>query len=133
VISFTPRSLCLQGKSPWYLLDRRLGGPQTSSGHGDEERNSELPPSIEPYNPDRPVRSPVAIPTDDILNSDWCSRAVTCFQPNLHFAPFEFFMRSLGSIQTKINMCGSETCISIKVSISFALFLMYCNCSTFCV
>jgi len=23
-----------QGKSPWYLLDRRLRGPQSQSGHG---------------------------------------------------------------------------------------------------
>jgi hypothetical protein len=23
-----------QGKSPWYTLDRRLGGPQSRSGHG---------------------------------------------------------------------------------------------------
>jgi hypothetical protein len=23
-----------QGKSPWYPLDRRLGGPQSRSGHG---------------------------------------------------------------------------------------------------
>jgi len=29
VVSFTPRPLYLQGKSPWYPLDRRLGGPQS--------------------------------------------------------------------------------------------------------
>jgi hypothetical protein len=28
-ISFTPRPLYPQGKSPWYPLDRRLGGPQS--------------------------------------------------------------------------------------------------------
>jgi hypothetical protein len=28
VASFTPRSLYPQGKSPWYPLDRGLGGPQ---------------------------------------------------------------------------------------------------------
>jgi hypothetical protein len=28
VVSFTPRPLYPQGKSPWYPLDRRLGGPQ---------------------------------------------------------------------------------------------------------
>jgi hypothetical protein len=31
---FTP------GKSPWYPLDRGLGGPQSLSGHGGEEKNS---------------------------------------------------------------------------------------------
>jgi hypothetical protein len=32
VVSFTPRPLYPQGKSPWYSLDRRLGGPQSRSG-----------------------------------------------------------------------------------------------------
>jgi hypothetical protein len=36
-----------QGKSPWYPLDRRLGGPQSRSGHGGEEENSQPPPGIE--------------------------------------------------------------------------------------
>jgi hypothetical protein len=48
VVSFTPRPLYLQRKSPWYPLDRRLGGPQNRSGHGGEERNSQPPPGIEP-------------------------------------------------------------------------------------
>jgi len=29
VVSFTPRPLYPQGKSPWYPLDRRLGDPQS--------------------------------------------------------------------------------------------------------
>jgi len=32
---FTP-----QGKSPWYPLDGKLGGPQSRSGHGGEEKTS---------------------------------------------------------------------------------------------
>jgi hypothetical protein len=40
---FTP-----QGKSPWYPLDRSLGGPQSRSGRGGEQKNSQLPPGIEP-------------------------------------------------------------------------------------
>jgi hypothetical protein len=39
VVSFTPRPLYSQGKSPWYPLDRRLGGPQSRSGRGGEEKN----------------------------------------------------------------------------------------------
>jgi hypothetical protein len=35
----------------------RLGGPQSRSGRGGEEKNSQLPPEIKPYNPDRPARS----------------------------------------------------------------------------
>jgi hypothetical protein len=34
VVSFTPRPLYPQGRSPWYPLDRRLGGPQSRSGRG---------------------------------------------------------------------------------------------------
>jgi len=39
-------------------LDRRLGGPQSRSGRGGEEKNSQPLPGIEPKNPDRPARSP---------------------------------------------------------------------------
>jgi hypothetical protein len=34
VVSFTPRPFYPQGKSPWYPLDRRLGGPQSRFGRG---------------------------------------------------------------------------------------------------
>jgi hypothetical protein len=37
-----------QGESPWYPLDRRLGGPQSRSERGGEEKNSQPPPEIEP-------------------------------------------------------------------------------------
>jgi hypothetical protein len=36
------------GKNPWYLLDRRLGGPQSRFGRGGKEENSQPPPGIEP-------------------------------------------------------------------------------------
>jgi hypothetical protein len=39
VVSFTPRPFYPEGKSPWYPLDRRLGGPQSRSGHGGVEEN----------------------------------------------------------------------------------------------
>jgi hypothetical protein len=37
-----------QGKSPWYQLDRRLGGTQSRSGRGGEEKNSQPPSGMEP-------------------------------------------------------------------------------------
>jgi len=43
-----------QGKSPWYPLDRRLGGPQSRSEHSDGEENNSQPG----INPNRPHRSP---------------------------------------------------------------------------
>jgi len=46
-----------QGKSPWYPLDRRLGGSHSRSGHGGEEKNSS--PCRE-SNPRTPIVQPVA-------------------------------------------------------------------------
>jgi hypothetical protein len=80
MVSFTPRPLYPQGKSPWYPLDRRLGGPQSRSGRGGEEKNSQPPPGIETYNSDRPVRSLVAIPTKLSKNK----RIATCVCPENH-------------------------------------------------
>jgi hypothetical protein len=48
VVSFTPRPLYRQGKSPWYPLDRRLVGFQSRSGRGGEKRNSQPLPGLEP-------------------------------------------------------------------------------------
>jgi hypothetical protein len=45
----------IPGKSLCYPLDRRLGGPQSRSGRGGEEKNSQPPPGIEPWNSDRPI------------------------------------------------------------------------------
>jgi hypothetical protein len=44
-----------QGKSRWYPLDRRLGGPQSSSGRDGKEKNSQPQPGLEP-----PIIQPVA-------------------------------------------------------------------------
>jgi hypothetical protein len=37
-----------QGKSSQYPLDRRLDGPQSQSGHGGEEKNSQPLPGLKP-------------------------------------------------------------------------------------
>jgi len=37
-----------QEKSPWYPSDRRMGGPQSQSGHGGEEKNSQPLLGLEP-------------------------------------------------------------------------------------
>jgi hypothetical protein len=41
-----------------------LRGPQSRSGLGDEEKNSQPPPEIEIWNPERPARSLVAISSE---------------------------------------------------------------------
>jgi hypothetical protein len=48
VVNFTPRPLYPQGKSLWYTLNRRLGGPKRGSGRGGEEKNSQPLPGLEP-------------------------------------------------------------------------------------
>jgi hypothetical protein len=47
VVSFVPQPLYPQGKIPWYPFDRRLGWPQSRSGRGGEEKNSQPLPRIE--------------------------------------------------------------------------------------
>jgi hypothetical protein len=48
MISFTPRPPYPQGKNPCYPLDRRLGGLQSRSRRGGEEKNSQPLPGLEP-------------------------------------------------------------------------------------
>jgi hypothetical protein len=49
------RPLYPQGKSPRYPFDRRLSGPQSRSGRGSEEKNSQPLPGLVP-----PIIHPVA-------------------------------------------------------------------------
>jgi len=46
-VSFKPWLLYPQGKSPWYPMDRRMGGLQSPSGHSGEEKNSQPLPVVE--------------------------------------------------------------------------------------
>jgi hypothetical protein len=48
VVSFNPWAFYPQGNSPWYPLDRRLGGTQSWSGRGGEEKESQHLPALEP-------------------------------------------------------------------------------------
>jgi hypothetical protein len=99
VVSFTPQPLYPQGKNPWYQFDRRLGGPQSPSGRGGEEKNSQPPPGIEPQNPDRPalyrlhgtlrhpVRHLIKIRSVVCMRFALCKEHVkTCLQAALHGA-----------------------------------------------
>jgi hypothetical protein len=49
------RPLYPQRQSPWYPLDKELGGPQSRSGHGGKAKNSQTLPGLEP-----PIIQPVA-------------------------------------------------------------------------
>jgi hypothetical protein len=48
-------SFAAQGKSLWYPLDRRLGGPQSRSRYGGEEKSFQPLSGLEP-----PIIQPVA-------------------------------------------------------------------------
>jgi hypothetical protein len=52
------------GKEPLVPLNRRLGRPQSHSGHGGERKTSQPLPGIEPWNTDCPAHSLVAILTE---------------------------------------------------------------------
>jgi hypothetical protein len=59
------------GKSPLDPSDRRLGRSQSCSGCGGEEKNSQLPPGIEPYNL---IVQPVAcLYRTRVITSTWAS------------------------------------------------------------
>jgi hypothetical protein len=57
VVSFKPQPLYPQRKNLQYPLDSRLGEPQSRSGRGGEEKNSQ--PRRE-SNPSTPIVQPVA-------------------------------------------------------------------------
>jgi hypothetical protein len=48
VVNFTPQPLYPHGKSPWYSLNKKLGAPQSHSGCGGEEKNSQVLLGIKP-------------------------------------------------------------------------------------
>jgi hypothetical protein len=73
VVSFTPRPLYPQGKSPRYPLDRRRGGPQSRSGCGGEEK---IPSPRRESNPRTPIVQPVAQ-----RYTDWGGGGETKFLP----------------------------------------------------
>jgi len=60
VVSFTPQPLYPWGTDPRYPLNRRLSGPHSRSGHGEEKTSQPRRKS----NPNCPARSLVAIPTE---------------------------------------------------------------------
>jgi hypothetical protein len=73
-------------------VDRRLVGPQSHSGHGGDEKNSQSLPGIEPWNPDRPARSLVAILTElsqlsesRFMNSLFCVCPLKIVEPTDQF------------------------------------------------
>jgi len=108
-------SLIPHGKSSQYPLKRRLGGPQGQPGRGGEEKNSQPTPGIEPYNPDRPSRSPVLYRIRTVTNE-------ASYENSGNFTRFkfsEFIFHQLRSIllepKYKMLLNVSMSCGNIAV------------------
>jgi len=104
VVSFTSQPLYLQRKSPWYPLDRRLGGPQSRSGHSGEEK----------IYPDHPTRSPALY--HGTTPATYLLRAVT-FEV-LHFSSYALSPTLLPA--TVWNIFGSP--VGEQLSVLSSLF-----------
>jgi hypothetical protein len=107
VVSFKLWPLCPQGKSAWYPLDRRLGGPQSSSGRGGEEINFQPPPGLEP--PDHPARAKVLF----LLFVLWTLCNVCILYVEMFVLSLQYFEKS--------------TCLRFRrvVSVFFVLLLLH--------
>jgi hypothetical protein len=81
VDSFTPRPLYPQGKSSWYPLDRRLGGPQSRSGRGEELHIHLLsglePPIIHPARKKVKVKLSLYLTKHHAMKAYWRSGGIS--------------------------------------------------------
>jgi len=74
----------LPGKDPRHPFDRRLGGPESRSGRG-EEIDFQPPPGIKTPNPDRTARSPSLYRLSYSGSFIFvCYRSKVKYKPHLH-------------------------------------------------
>jgi hypothetical protein len=97
VVSFTPRPLYPQGKSPRYPLYRRLGGPQSQSG-----RRGEKSFPYRDSNFDLSAVQPVA------------SRYTDCAIPNLNYLNFTIYCVGLVP-RIRRSQCYKNECARERV------------------
>jgi hypothetical protein len=119
VVSFTPGSLYPQGKSSWHSLDRRLGGPQSRSGHGGEEKNSQPLSELKP-----PIIQPVA----QRYTTELTRLIITLYYDtkNNYSISLHFILKA-ASICLSVMLCYVEenkknTCLFLFVVLSFWIF-----------
>jgi hypothetical protein len=86
VFILTTRPLYPQGKSPWYPLDMRLGGPQSRCGCGGEENESHRCPCRK-SKPGRPAHSQYidgrSCKARDVSENESCGRTDMHDNPNI--------------------------------------------------
>jgi hypothetical protein len=120
VVSFTPRPLYSQGNSPWYTLDRRLGGPQSRSGRGGEEKV--LPEKVgvlSGYTPTSSRGKPGAVHMKCVTDKLNCRKAFTYKISYIFSAIFPSTADPLSSVITPRRATAQEI-ITADPSLRFA-------------
>jgi hypothetical protein len=118
VVSFMPWLLYPQRQSPWYPLDRRLGGPQSWSGYGVEEKNTQPPLGFESWSSDHPTCSqslyqlnfPVSSHPENTNFSLKCIKLAHCNRWQKY--------RIVHGISVLIKWC-SHVCLKVHISVKW--------------
>jgi hypothetical protein len=84
VVSFTPQLLYSQGRSPWYPLDRRLGGPRAVL---DAVVKRKIPSPYWELNPRTPIVQPIAQCYTEL---SWLSVRVNFIKSGCYFVNRKF-------------------------------------------
>jgi hypothetical protein len=106
VVSFTPRPRYPQGNSPWYPFYRRLCGPQSRSGRGGEEKNSQPLPGLQ--SPGHPARNPA------LYHGDISTPVMTYWV--LHFIPAKLLVCSKHGLKNITwNISHNVTCFETNI------------------
>jgi hypothetical protein len=119
MVSFTPRPLYPREKSPWYPLDRRLGGPKGRFGRGGENKNSLPLPGIV---------QPVASHFNNRVIPFQISGATGCPEDFCDFP--QLLLRISGLVQKRLLLDEPSEAHLLLWSSCFIWFLMACEIET---
>jgi hypothetical protein len=109
-----PAALYPRGKDPRYPLYRRLGGPQSRSGHRRYRKNPLPLPGIEPRSPGRPARSQtlycLSYPALDSCTSKGLNLAVSVIRNTLkcRHKDGNLYLGSGCSVHPEVHSCVLE-------------------------
>jgi hypothetical protein len=103
-----PAALYPRGKDPRYPLYRRLGGPQSRSGHRGRRKNPLPLPGIEPRSPGRPARSQTLY----CLSYPGSSKTIYC--TSKHYAVKS--TRNISLFRKSVNRCPALSATGRKLS-----------------
>jgi hypothetical protein len=113
VVSFTPRPLYPPGRSPRYLLYRRLGGPQSRSGQHGEVKILDPTGTRTPTSVVQPVASrytDCAIPTHPLFGADF-KNACGCTSTSPHIFLVSCLIKHRDFVWTTEDCLSPSSCI----------------------